>query len=339
MDRIESITPDLPHLNSSVIDALQHISPGGVLRDLDLSNLSRWRIGGKADCIVRPSGIEQLSAVIRYLKGHSIPYVVVGATSNLLFSDKGLRVPCIQFGERFSRISVEGEVVTAEAGAWVPCLARRIMGAGLTGAEHICGIPGSLGGLICMNGGSQRKGIGDSLIDVVSVDMNGALVHRAAEDCAIEYRGTVFQGNNEVIALARLKFDRTERKNSVRQAMLRILTERRKKFPQKLPNCGSVFKSNPNMYDAIGSPGSVIERLGFKGRTVGAACVSAHHANFIVNEGGARAVDVLELINCMQETVFNVTGYRMEVEARYVSPRGQVAPADMSLLPHLSYEI
>ena len=109
--------------------------------------------------------------------------------------------------------------------------------------------------------------------------------------------------------------------------MKEILASRRRKFPQKLPNCGSVFVSNPAMYADYGPPGAMIEKLGFKGRRVGDALVSPHHANFIVNAGRATARDTLALIAEIRETVRRETGYAMDVEARYVTEAGAVVPA------------
>src|SRR5690606_10000391 len=146
-------------------------------------------------------------------------------------------------------------------------------------------IPGTIGGLICMNGGSQRKGIGESVIQVHSVDRNGAIVIRRGADCNFEYRNSIYQSADEILLSARLKFNRSISKFETRRRMLSILSERRKKFPQKYPNCGSVFKSNPSMYEVVGPPGQVIESLGFKGMKSGGAMVSPQHANFIVNTG------------------------------------------------------
>ena len=137
-----------------------------------------------------------------------------------------------------------------------------------------------------------------------------------------------------MVAAARLRFDPVEAaglsRSEVRRAMLAIMADRRRKFPQKEPNCGSVFKSNPAMYDDVGPPGAAIERLGFKGRRIGGALCSPHHANFVVNTGAATARDTLALITEIRDAVLAATGYEMEVEARYVSRDGGFHPA---LLP------
>ncbi len=319
----------------ALVAELERICPGGVVRNLPLAQVSRWRIGGPADLVLRPGGIAELAALRAFFHREGLPHLVIGATTNLLFSDKGLRPACIQIDQRMSGIErVSPTEIAAEAGAWAPRVARVAMQMGLTGAEHICGIPGTLGGLVCMNGGSQRKGIGTALVEAVTVDPAGEIGLRRAEDCGFAYRRSVFQENGEVVAAARLRFTPVEEagrtRGEVRREMLKIMADRRGKFPQKQPNCGSVFKSNPAMYDDIGPPGAAIERLGFKGRQIGGALCSPHHANFVVNTGEATARDTLALITEIRDAVLAATGYTMEVEARYVAQDGTFADA---LLP------
>ena len=306
---------------------LSRLCPGGVRRNISLAKLSRWRIGGVADVVVEPGSVDELSRLRRFIAHEGLASVVIGDTSNLLFSDEGLRAICIKIGVRLSSVRIEGTHVTAEAGIWVPYLARQIQKAGLTGAEHICGIPGTLGGLICMNGGSQRKGIGSAVVTVDSVDVTGAIRHRAAEDCGFAYRRSIFQTTDEIITAAHLHLT-PRSSDEIRTEMRTILADRRRKFPRKEPNCGSVFKSNPAMYAEVGPPGAAIERLGFKGHRIGDAMVSQLHANFFVNVGSASAIDMLQLIAQIGAAVEDATGYRMEAEARFVRVDGTIQAAD-----------
>lgn len=306
---------------------ISKICPGSVFQQVELSKLSRWRIGGIADVVIHPRTREEVQALRQYFYQNGIHHITIGMTSNLLFADEGLRVPCIQIGNEMGEAYINGNVVTVQAGAWVPGLSRRIQRAGLTGAEHICGIPATIGGLICMNGGSQRKGIGSSILDVTSIDSSGEKHLRRADECLFSYRGSIFQTNNEVIVESRLRFDFAENSVAVRRTMLEILADRRRKFPRE-PNCGSVFKSNPDMYAKIGPPGAAIERLGLKGLQCGGAKVSLHHANFIVNAGGATASDVLALVYKISDAVKTATGYSIEAEVRYVDQYGRGFPVD-----------
>ncbi|MCH4811972.1 UDP-N-acetylmuramate dehydrogenase [Vreelandella neptunia] len=316
-------------LTQQALNELESLCPGGIERDVSLASISQWGIGGTADTVIRPSTSQQLADLRRWFYQHDVHHLTIGSTSNLLFADEGLRAPCIQLGNRLSHVSIDKNVVHAQAGVWVPSLARQLMLSGLTGGEHICGIPGTLGGLVCMNGGSQRKGIGSHVESIESVGVTGEVVHRAASDCRFAYRSSVYQTNNEVITSVKLKFDDGQAKQ-IRQEMLAILADRSRKFPRKLPNCGSVFKSNPAMYAEVGAPGTIIEKLGFKGYSIGDAFVSPMHANFIVHNGQGMAKDVLSLINEISEKVLLETGYKMEVEVIYVTPNGVFLPADQA---------
>lgn len=175
-----------------------------------------------------------------------------------------------------------------------------------------------------MNGGSQRKGIGTHVRLVTSVDERGNFVERGQADCGFAYRTSIFQSGMEIIASVELDLALGNDRVAQRREMLEIMRNRRSKFPQKLPNCGSVFVSNPAMYSQYGPPGKVIEDQGLKGHAIGGAYISTEHANFIINGGRATAQDVLALIGLVKASVASSTGYTMAVEARYVTSSGSI---------------
>lgn len=299
--------------------------PNIVQQNVPLNEVSRWRIGGTADIVVSPRNIQELAQLRKWIFERNLPNIVFGATSNLLFDDHGLQAIAIHIGSNFATLDMQDQYITAGPGVWVPGLARTAMLAGLTGIEHTCGIPGTLGGLVCMNGGSQRKGIGTHVQLIRSVDEQGNIKEYTPVECQFSYRHSIFQNNNEVIAGIVLKLEpSTTSVAEQRLEMLKILRDRRHKFPLKLPNCGSVFVSNPAMYENYGPPGKVIEQVGLKGTRIGDAEICELHANFIVNNGNAKANDVLALINLARETVYKKTGYLMAVEAKFVATDGLI---------------
>jgi UDP-N-acetylmuramate dehydrogenase len=316
-------------LTDTVIHKLKEIIPEGVFTGVKLSSISRWKIGGLADCIVKPSNSEEVSLLINYLNASDLPYIVIGSTSNLLFSDKGLRVVAIQIGDRMSDYQISGNTVWTQAGKWVPGLARNVAQAGLSGIEHTAGIPGTIGGLICMNGGSQRKGIGSHVKSVTAVSPNGDLKTFTNGDCEFKYRSSVFQENDYTIVEAELEINKQKEYSEIRDEMLEILRSRRTKFPQRLPNCGSTFISDPQIYEKYGPPGAVIENLGYKGFRKGDAVVSKEHANFINNEGNAKALDVLWIIKRIRDDVYKETGFNMEAEVKYINEQGELKQAHL----------
>lgn len=315
----------LQFLSSQVISDLQARFPSQVSVDVPLSDCSRWRVGGVAKCVIFPSSEDEFIECIQFCLSSNVRYVVLGATSNLLFSDKGLGVLGISLS-RLKGVKISDSRVVAQAGIWVPHFARRLALEGLSGLEHIVGIPGSLGGLIYMNGGSQRKGIGSHVVFVKTLNSAGEMVVYRKEDCGFSYRHSEFQHRKEIILEAEFQLTPSSKRN-IKLEMLNILRGRRKKFPLKLPNCGSVFVSNPAMYEEYGPPGAVIERCNLKGVVVGRAQVSPEHANFIVNLGGATANDILKLIKLVQSKVFEMTGYKMVSEVRYMADDGVALPA------------
>ena len=315
------VTPD-------ILTALERICPGGVTTNESLSDLSQWRVGGIASLVLRPCSAREVAGLLCFFAASGVTPLVIGSTSNLLFSDEGLHVPCICIGQRLAWLHIDGHNLRVGAGYWMPFLARRLMQAGLSGLEHTCGIPGTVGGLVCMNGGSQRKGIGSHVISVDSVDASGQMRRRKHDELDFSYRHSVFHDAREIITGAHLQMEPGDR-DVIRREMLRILSSRRRKFPRKLPNCGSIFVSDPELYTDYGPPGAIIEGLGFKGYRVGGAQVSTLHANFVVNTGGATAREILMVIRNVNAAVEKKTGRELLAEVRYVHPDGRTAPASL----------
>lgn len=308
-------------LNDKFEDEVDYLVP--------LSTLSYWKIGGLAQAVITPKSISSLQNALRITSEFKhVARLIIGDCSNLLFDDDGFDGVLIQLGNSLSKIEFSGDEVYCEAGAWVPEVAYRTYRKGLTGIEHVCGIPGRIGGLVYMNGGSQRRGILENVKSVVVLDEKGEQTTISADQITHAYRQSPFQGKPLIVAAVTLKLDAHDR-SEVRNTMRGILSSRRKKFPRKLPNCGSVFLSDPQMYDVVGPPGYAIEKAGLKGRRRGNAQLSPLHANFIVNLGGASSKDVLYLIALARNTVKAQTGFNMDCEVRYILPSGEIMQAHL----------
>jgi UDP-N-acetylmuramate dehydrogenase len=286
-----------------------------------LSACSTWRIGGPADHLVEPSSWEQVAQLIKFATDIGIPTIVIGKGSNLLFDDAGFRGVVVTVGRNLSGITINGTRVHVESGISASRLARSVGLAGLAGLEHIVGIPGTLGGLICMNGGSQRKTIGERVVEVKTIDRGGNIRVFEKNECNFGYRRSRFQSGDCVIAETTMDLFCSQPDN-IMGDMLRLLRDRRQKLPLTSASCGSVFKSDPRWYDTFGSPGKIIESVRLKGVSVGDAVVSHRHGNFIVNEASAKAQDVLSLIELIRERVAREIGIRLECEVRFVESRG-----------------
>lgn len=311
-----------------MLSKLQQLDVGQITPNVSLRTLGSWHIGGPADFLVEPERIDQVSALLRFVHQNGVPLLIVGQGTNLLFDDAGLRGIVMRLGPGFSSCRVAGQNIRAGGGLWVPKLARIAQRAGLAGFEHVTGIPGTLGGLVLMNGGSQRRSIGENLQWLRMVDETGEQVELTAAECGFDYRTSNLQGRRVVIAEVALAGTATS-PAEIRRVMLEDLRERRRKFPRKLPNCGSVFLSTSEMHASVGPPGAIIEQTGLKGLRIGAAEVSRLHANFIVNRGGASCQDVLGLIAEIRRQVRARIGFDLHCEVRHVDPQGIIRPAHL----------
>lgn len=286
---------------------------------------TNWRIGGPADLFVEPESLSELRTCVVFARGHGIPLVVIGHGTNLLVSDEGVRGIVLKIGQRLARIDRIGNVIRAEGGAWVPRLAWVAYRAGLRGIEHIIGIPGTIGGLVVMNGGSRRQSIGSAVTSVQVMDEAGNLSDLSREACEFRYRHSVLQGREEIVCAVTLELA-PGKPGAIRQECLAILRDRRRKFPRKAPSCGSVFLSNAASFPQHGPPGKMLEEAGMKGFRIGDAQVSPQHANFVVNVGRATAKDVMRVVHHMRTQVFRRVGVELECEAKFVRPNGEIVP-------------
>lgn len=313
-------------LPQPLIAALDRAVNGALTQMAPLAPLSRWKIGGPASVLVEPGSATEAAAVMAIMADRAEPLFVMGDASNVLFDSAGYGGVVMRISRRMSRMRLEGNTVWAEAGIWVPLLARRVGCAGLSGLEHTIGIPGTLGGLILMNGGSQRKGVGLNVDRVLCADEAGALFSLDRQGCGFAYRTSSLQTRRAVVLEAELSFEPGDM-HTIRREMIEIMMERRAKFPKNLPNCGSTFLSDPALYASVGPPGRAIEQAGLKGVRRGGAQISPLHANFLVNTGNAQSDDVLWLIALIRHAVHERTGHWLDCEVRYVAPDGRMGQA------------
>ncbi|MGH8550270.1 MAG: UDP-N-acetylmuramate dehydrogenase [Methylococcales bacterium] len=284
---------------------------GDLSIDQALANYSSWRVGGKADRLFRPRDQEGLLAFLRDLP-NTEPVFWLGMGSNLLIRDKGIRGTVISTRGRLNVLRMENHNrVYAEAGVLGPHLARFCSDRGLAGAEFFAGIPGSIGGALAMNAGAFG-GETWALVDrVLTVNRSGVCQIRDRNQFEVGYRHIEGPADEYFLAARfQLKFgDGTESRNRIKA----LLAKRLETQPLNQPSCGSVFRNPPHDYAA-----RLIEASGLKGYTIGGACVSEKHANFIVNQNHARAADIEALIEFVRAEVERKQGIRLVPEVRIV---------------------
>lgn len=283
----------------------------GELRfDQPLAGLNSWRVGGASDGFYAPADRDDLAHFLRDCAGDA-PVFCLGLGSNVLVRDGGVRGFVLSLRKGFDFMRFDGRRVAAGAGAACAQLARRCAKRGLAGLEFMAGIPGTVGGALAMNAGAFGGETWDRLAKVETMTRAGACRTRPASDLRASYR-KVEMGDAALFLSGEWLLD--ERPQADAEAALRALVKRRDATqPSGRFSCGSVFRNPENMHAA-----RLIEDCGLKGARVGAAEVSARHANFIVHRGGARAADIEALIEHVRETVRRRTGVALTPEVKII---------------------
>lgn len=280
-----------------------------------LAPLTTWKIGGKADWLVAPKNTLEVQHLLAVGRDCRLPCFFLGAGSNILVGDRGVRGIVIHLTPFLNWIKPRkrsGRVLSLEIGAGTPLSAviRYGVKQSLAGLEFLAGIPGSLGGAWALNAGSEGREIKDLTRSLILIDSRGQVIKRTREALDFGYRRLTLNPG-EVIVSGLLKVALGNRVEIARE-MRALVKKRRVAQPWQYPSCGSVFKNPPGDY-----AGRLIEAAGLKGRQQGEAQVSWRHANFIVNRGQARAGDVLRLMRVIRQRVQRQSGILLEPEVRF----------------------
>jgi UDP-N-acetylmuramate dehydrogenase len=292
----------------SVADAIRAACPGLKTQE-PLSRHTSLAVGGPADYYADANSLQELVSLRKISTSERLPVFFLGAGSNLLVSDKGIRGLVIHLQGEFKRVEFEGTRVKAGAGVMMPALAKQAAERGLSGIESLIGVPGTIGGGLVMNAGTREGWLGTVVtsVQVIGDSLESETLDSKALD--FNYRHSNLEGKWITAAELTLKSDEPA---SIMKRIESLLQYRTRTQPLTTANCGSVFK-NP----AEGPAAQWIEKAGFKGTAVGGARVSERHANFIINEGQATAQDVRELISRIQKKVQEQFSVRLEPEVKF----------------------
>ena len=284
---------------------------GQIYADEPMCRHTSFHIGGPADVLVIPEDIPDLLELIRLLSDLQAPFYVIGAGTNLLVKDEGIRGVVIKIANTLSHISrFRDGILRCGAGALLPSVCKDAALSGLSGLEFASGIPGTVGGAVAMNA-AAFGGFIAQLVDTVEViTYDGQQVKLDRDD--LEPGAKTTRILSEPLILVEVDFALTQDDpEQVQKRMQEYLRERAHRQPLSLPSAGCAFK-NPTGEGA----GRFIDAAGLKGLSVGGAEVSRLHANFIVNNGGATAEDVISLMKRVQEVVYSKFQVMLEPEVR-----------------------
>jgi UDP-N-acetylmuramate dehydrogenase len=270
-----------------------------------------FRIGGPADVLAAPRSLDELRDVAVHLYGRGIPFIVLGAGSNVLVSDLGIRGVVVKIGKGVDRVRIDGTTVVAESGAGLPALAKQVAGRGLSGLEFSAGIPASVGGAVVMNAGAHGHAMADVVHSARVVTPDGEQVV-AADALGFVYRTSRLQTVPCVVLEATLHLVPSDAVQ-VRARTEDWLRQRGETQPLGPPSSGCVFRNPPGDH-----AGRLVDLAGGKHLSVGGARVSDLHANYILNDGRATAADVISLMDKVSALVAQKFGVRLEPEIKFL---------------------
>src|SRR6184192_103412 len=285
----------------------------GVSQDEPLATRTSFGIGGPAEFFVESGRVEAIERTIAGCAEREIPYLLLGAGTNLLIADRGVDGLVIRVVNRDH--SIEGTRVRAGAGLKMMRLARIVADAGLRSFEFAIGVPGTVGGAVYQNAGCWGKEMRDVLVDVCGFVPGAGQQKWDPKKLQLGYRTSALREGalkGALVIEATVHLERGDGEEAKR-LMAKLTAERNETQPIKTKNCGSVFKNPPG-----DSAGRLVQAAGLKGAREGAAVVSTVHGNFIVNEGGAKASDVLRLIERVMAEVKRRFGIQIEPEVEMV---------------------
>lgn len=288
---------------------LQKQLRGQVKGSEPLARHTSLRIGGRADYFVLPRSVEDICATISFAQEHALSWRIIGNGTNILFPDEGVRGIVIKLGPDFGRIEIRDTIMKAEAGASLARVISAARAQGLRELDFLVGIPASVGGALVMNAGIPESAISEVVQRVRALTFDGKLITLEKDDCRFGYRMSRFQEEKLIVIEGEFRLGRGKSWDGAA-----LLQRRRERQPLGMPSPGCVFRNPPSALTA----GQMIDQAGLKGYRVGGAVISAKHANFIINEGGATSRDVLQLIDITRSYVLKYFGVELKLELAVV---------------------
>lgn len=279
---------------------------------VSLAPYTTYKVGGPARWFAEPDDLEDLRSILEATPS-DIPVFILGRGSNVVVADDGFDGLVLRLGRSFAAIDVRADgLIIAGGSAPLPKLARAAAAAGRSGLSFFVGIPGSVGGAVQMNAGGHGSDTAAVLVSVVIVDSeSGDIDQRSAESLDLQYRSSNLSPSDIVVQAT---FATTVGDAATLEEEIRGITRWRKGHqPGGTLNAGSVFK-NPGEAHA----GRIIDDLGLKGYAVGPIAVSTVHANFMVADADAKAIDIYRFVRNIQAIVRERTGTTLEPEIRFI---------------------
>lgn len=276
--------------------------------NINIKKYNTYRLDVVSKYLVIPDNKEKLRDLLIKLNSDNIKYLVLGNGSNVIFKNDYYDGVIILLS-KLNKIKIDGDKVVVGAGYYLPKLAGEVAKIGLSNLEFASGIPGLVGASVAMNAGAYNSSFEKIVDSVMVLDNNFNFITLKSDELDFSYRSSIFKKNKDyVIVEVSLKLEYGDSE----ELLEKIKTRRLKRLasqPLDMPSAGSVFRNPSNLF-----AGELIEKCGLKGYSIGGAMVSLKHANFIVNNGNAKGMDIINLIDFIKSKVMKEFGVELILE-------------------------
>ena len=281
---------------------------------------SSFKTGGQADCWIQPRGDgfpKFTASLFKAAKSEGIHVFILGGGANIVVSDNGIRGIVLDTGAWTGGKVQRRGILQFRSGTSLDEAAKIASDEGLAGLEFLKGMPGSIGGAAYMNARAYGQEISDILIETEVINFSNepvSVLKLQAKKNEFSYKKSPFQGCGLFILNASFQLTFSD-PQKIQEKMASYYKDRQEKGHYRFPSAGSVFKNNP----CFGKPtGKIIDELGLKGMKIGGAQVAPFHGNIIINKGGAKAIDIFNLVNKVAAKVRAETGFSLEPEILFI---------------------
>jgi len=285
-----------------------------LLENVSLSNYSWFNLGGNAEYLYKAKDKNQLIEFLKEARNKNLKTTIIGAGSNILFRDKGVKGAVVKLGKDFSFIKmVDKNILEVGAATLDRKVANFAKDNNLGNLEFLSCIPGSIGGAITMNSGCYDNDISKVLLSIKAINKNElSEIEIKKEDIKFLYRGNNLS-DDLIFISAKLKGS-INKKDTIEKKQFDLISRKKTSQPSQIKTCGSTFKNLSKEKKAW----MLIKEAGCDDFKEGDAMISKKHCNFFVNNGNARSLDIENLINKVKKKVFEKTGVNLELEIKII---------------------
>ena len=301
-------------LKEKIEKANLEIEKNKILYNEEMKKYTTFKIGGKAECLIKIDNIKDLKSILKFVNENDIPLTVLGNGSNVLVSDKGIKgitiiikIEKIDIKEKNEKVEI-----TVGAGEKIGKLGMLFLKNEITGFEELSGIPGTIGGATRMNAGAHGREIKDIVKIVRCVDYKGNEKEFTNEQMEFGYRTSILKKEKYIVTEVEMELEKGN-KEEIQRKMNEYAKYRKEKQPIEYPSAGSTFKRGKDFITA-----KLIDDAGLKGYSIGGAQISTKHGGFIINKGNATAKDVIELVQYTKDQIYNEFGKKIELEIELI---------------------